>query len=285
MTQVALAERTKPIVKWAGGKSRLLPELIKRLPANIRELRYVEPFFGGGALFFALRPAGKGAKKPYLNDANKHLIATLKAVRDQLPAVLAELATLEEEHSLETFLTTRKLLSNPDLPAPTRAAAFLYLNRTAFNGLYRVNSKGEFNVPFGKYAKPRIRDVEGLTEASAALQRTVLKSVDFEQFVAGVGAGDFVYFDPPYVATSETSNFAAYTKDGFTDADQERLAETMRDLGGRGAYVMMSQSDQPLVHKLYKGFLIQKVWNSRSVSAKGNSRGQVQELIIRNYRR
>lgn len=269
----------KPPLKWAGGKTRLLPALLKRVPKNIAELRYVEPFLGGGALFFALRP-----KTAILGDLNENLIEALRAVRDQRDGVVHELRALVAAHSFETFQTTRELLSNPDLPADALAAAFFYLNRTAFNGLYRVNKAGKFNVPFGKYKNPRILDEAMLVQVGDALHHAQLFVSDFESLTKGMGYGDFIYFDPPYVPTSETANFTSYTSSGFDTAAQERLAGVFRDRAHRGAYVMLSQSNTPLVRKLYKGFHISKVENSRSISCKGDGRGKVSELIIRNYR-
>lgn len=269
----------KPPIKWAGGKTRLLPELLKRVPSHIADLRYHEPFLGGGALFFALRPA-----HAHLNDLNANLIGALTSIRDEGAAVLQELVTLETEHNLETFLKVRELLANPDLPSATRAAVFLYLNRTCFNGLYRVNRSGKFNVPFGHYRDPRIVDVPMITRTSLALQNVKLTALDFEEATAGCAYGDFVYFDPPYVPMSETASFTGYTENGFDDQAQYRLSATFARLAHRGAYVMLSQSDHDFARRLYKGFHITSVENSRSVSANGDSRGKVPELIIRNYR-
>ncbi len=270
----------KPPFKWAGGKTRLLPALIKRLPKDVHYLKYNEPFFGGGALFFALHPRGWCA----LNDLNETLIETLVMIRDARGEVIDELAVLKQEHSLETFMRTRELVSNPDLPSATRAAAFLYLNRTAFNGLWRVNKAGKFNVPFGKYANPRILDIETLNATAEALRGKLITNLDFEEATKNCRTGDFVYFDPPYVPTSETASFTSYTEGGFGLAEQERLARAFRRLDKRGAQLMLSQSNTKLVRQLYKGFRISRVENSRSISCKGDGRGAVTELIIRNYR-
>ncbi len=265
--------KARPIVKWAGGKTRLLPELTTRLPTQFR--RYFEPFFGGGAFFFALRP-----NQAYLSDVNYELVLLYRCVRDHLPRLIKALKRhpYEKEH----YYWVRSL--NPEtLSDVERAARTLYLNRTCFNGLYRVNRRGQFNVPMGRYSNPVICDEAKLTNASQALRQAEIKHAGFDATMQTPEEGDFVYFDPPYQPISKTANFTSYTSASFSEEDQARLAATFTDLANRGVHCMLSNSDTPLIQELYKDFRIDIVMAPRLISRKASNRRPVREVIVRTY--
>lgn len=262
----------KPFLKFAGGKTALLPEIRKRIPDKFRQ--YVEPFVGGGAVFFALAASGKIKSKPILGDNNEELIETYCDVRLDVDTVIAGLKIHERKHSEEYYYKTRAS------HAVNVAPRMIYLNKTGFNGLYRVNKKGEFNTPFGRYTNPTICDEENLRACAAALKNVEFFSGDFESTMEQAKKGDFCYCDPPYVPVSTTSNFTSYTRDGFTLDDQKRLADCARRLVKRGVHVLLSNSDTPLVRKLYKGFKLEKVEAPRRINSKGGKRGNVGELLI-----
>lgn len=266
-------ERAEPILKWAGGKTRLLPELLARRPSAYR--RYHEPFLGGGALFFRLQPGGA-----VLSDANAELVNVYERVRDDVEEVIRRLRAhrYEREHYYRVRATDPTTLSPSE-----RAARTLYLNRTCFNGLYRVNRRGYFNVPFGRYKNPVICRPERLRAVSRVLRRTTLLRADYEGVLDVADAGDFAYFDPPYQPVSRTANFTGYTAADFGEDEQRRLAEVVRELDRRGVRWMVSNSDTELVHELYGGFRVEAVQGSRAISRRGNGRGRVRELLIRNY--
>lgn len=267
--------RVAPFLKYVGGKSRLLPELLSRAPLTYG--RYYEPFVGGGAMFFALAP-----RHAVLNDANAALMACYRAVRDEVEEVVDLLSYYKENHDKEMYYLARTKWNAGGFETEAgRAAAFIYLNKTCFNGLWRVNRKGHFNVPMGDYKNPAIVDAAGLRAASHALRPGAcsLMSGDFDA-VEGATAGDFGYFDPPYHPVSETSNFASYVKGGFAEADQCRLARTFKGLVAKGVYCMLSNSDTPFVRELYSGFRIDTVQCGRSVSSKIGKRGKVNEVIV-----
>jgi len=268
-----LENRAKPVLKWAGGKRALLPELLARLPEKINS--YYEPFFGGGALFFAGR-----FPSAVIGDVNKELINVYRVIRDHSGRLLKEL----EKHPYEKEHFYRVRAQAPSaLSAIRRAARFIYLNKTCFNGLYRVNSRGEFNVPFGAYKNPRIRDPETIREASARLRGVTLQEGGYRETTASAQAGDFVYFDPPYEPVSATSRFVSYSRDGFTSEDQADLAYAFRELDARGVRCLLSNSSAPLIRKLYRGFKIETVYAPRSVNSSASGRGKVAETLIRNY--
>ncbi|MDP9151928.1 MAG: DNA adenine methylase [Myxococcota bacterium] len=261
----------RPFLKWAGGKRQLLPTLLQNAPANPR--RYFEPFVGGGALFFALRP-----KEAVLADANGRLIRAYKGVRDSVDAVIRLLRSYP--HEREFFYRFREKDVDEGTDAEV-AAWFVYLNRTAFNGLYRVNRANGFNVPFGRYANPTLCDEPTLRACAAALAGADLRAEDFEAVVDDAREGDFVYFDPPYVPLSTTSSFTSYTSGGFGEAEQARLRDTARRLKERGVRVLLSNSSAPLVRRLYaQGFSITEVSATRLVNSKASGRGAVVELLI-----
>ena len=269
----------KPIVKWAGGKSRLLGELLARVPRDIGT--YAEPFAGGAALFFALaseRSRGmRKFKRAVLADRNEELVALYTAIRDDVSAVIEALGAYR--HDRDLFYTVRAQ-STQGMSDVERAARFMFLNRTCFNGLWRVNSGGKFNVPFGKYKNPRILDEDGLRAASRALAGVDVVSRDFAEVTGTLGKKDFVYLDPPYVPLSRTASFTAYAKDGFTPHDQARLADELHALKRRGARAMLSNADTPTTRDLYEGHALHVVRAPRSISCDGATRGDAGELGV-----
>lgn len=274
---------TEPFLKWVGSKRKVIPQLRPLLPANIAELRYVEPFLGSGALFFALRPA-----RAVLADISEHLITTYVALRDDLDAVIRELRDLANDRAYgpdpDHYYQVRNVFNSSTECSPAlRAAMFIYLNKTCFNGVYRVNRKGGFNVPVGSYENPEILDGARLRECSAALQGVELHARRFEDSLADVGPGDFVYLDPPYVPVSKSANFTSYAKFGFSPDDQRRVAKLALEAAERGALVMASNSDTPFARELYAGLNLQTVSVARSVNSNGMGRGTVPELVARNY--
>ena len=259
-----------PFIKSLGGKTELLPELIKRMPSRFEN--YYEPFLGGGALFFALSP-----KRAVLTDANADLMKTYRSVVDDVERVFMLLDDHRERHCKTYYYDARDLWNSQarrDDPDWT-AAMFIYLNRTCFNGLWRVNRSGAFNVPIGRYKTPSIPDRRELLEASSMLSGCWLEWRDFRDAMKSPQAGDFVYCDPPYDGT-----FTAYTAGGFTDADQADLAFTARTLAARGVRIMLSNGDTPRIRALYAGMQIDVVKCARSVNSDGKGRGKVSEVII-----
>jgi DNA adenine methylase len=279
MRQLALfAEPTpvtepRPFLKWAGGKGQLLTQLRPLLPP--RYGRYFEPFVGGGALFFSLRPPGAA-----LSDVNTELIDCYRAVRDDVEAVIEALR--EHRYDGKHYYAVRGI-PPADLPQAHRAARTIYLNKTGFNGLYRVNRSGTFNVPFGRYTNPCLCDKPTLRACARALRGVELQARDFAEVVASARPGDFVYFDPPYVPASETANFTSYSRGGFPLDEQRRLAKVFADLASRGVLVMLSNSDTRIVRELYARFRIDVVLASRSINSKGAGRGKVGELVVRSF--
>ncbi|MCB9746193.1 MAG: DNA adenine methylase [Alphaproteobacteria bacterium] len=260
----------RPFLKWVGGKRQLLDELDALLPASYN--RYYEPFIGGGALFFAERP-----RMALLSDANGELIDTYRAVRDCPEEVIAEL----EQHVYDKdYYYEMRAWDASRAPLWQRAARMIFLNRTGFNGLYRVNRAGQFNVPFGRYSNPTICDAENLRACSLALRGVELAHQGFEAALSLAEPGDFVYFDPPYVPLTPTSSFTSYVPGGFGLAEQEQLAEVFATLAARGVSVMLSNSDTELVRELYRGFHLEEVRARRSVNAQGGGRGKVGELVV-----
>lgn len=267
----------KPFIKWAGGKRQLAKQILELLPKQINT--YYEPFVGGGAIFFALAAENR-FKDALLNDANAELVNTYKVIQTNPHELIQQLKLCE--NTKEFFLAVRDLnaIGDLDLDNIDRAAGFIYLNKTGFNGLYRVNKSGKFNVPFGKYENPNICDEDNILKCHNILSKTVITCSDFSVKVKYAEPGDAIYFDPPYVPLTPTSNFAAYTKDGFTIDDQERLAKLFSDLVGRGVHTVLSNSDTPVIRELYKDFEIKSVQARRSINSKGDSRGKVGEVIV-----
>ncbi len=272
----------RPFLKWAGGKGQLIGQLLSRRPAAFGA--YHEPFAGGGALFFALyRENLLRGKKVVLSDVNAELVETYQAIRNQVTKVIELLEEHKARHSKEHYYEVRNLQPVDLRHKAERAARMIYLNKTGFNGLYRVNSKGQFNVPLGRYTNPPICDEVNLRAASRALRQAEIKRAPFDEVLDRAGAGDFVYFDPPYVPVSATANFVAYAKDGFGQGDQARLAEVFAELQRRGAHVMLSNSDTQPVRELYSDFRQDKVLARRQVNSRKDRRGPVGELVVLGY--
>lgn len=272
-----LAVPATPIVKWAGGKTKLLDELLMRRPLRFR--RYFEPFLGGGALFFRLAP-----DRPMLSDLNDDLINVYRCVAWNVEAVIQRLETHRQNHAHDYYYAVRERWNDRKNCRSTveRAAAFIYLNKTCYNGLFRVNQRGHFNVPIGRYSAPNICDASGLRAASRLLQRAELTVGHFAERVEKAEAGDFVYFDPPYDPVTETASFTSYTAHNFGDKDQHDLARIIGDLTDRGVFVMMSNSDTPYIRDLYRGFRIDRVEVSRAINSRASARGPVGEVIVTN---
>lgn len=272
-----LKSETYPIVKWVGGKRQLMFELLKNMPKTYN--RYFEPFIGGGALFFELQP-----DNAYISDMNEELINLYSVVRDSVYELIEDLS--KHKVSKEYFLEIRNIDRTEEyftLSNVERASRFIYLNRTCFNGMYRVNSKGEFNVPFGNYKNPRIIDENNLLNCSELLKKTEIKCADFSEILNKVQKGDFVYFDPPYVPLNETSSFTSYTKDGFDIDMQFKLRDVCDELDSMGVKFMLSNSDTKLVNELYANYKIKKVFASRQINANADGRGKISEVLVRNY--
>ena len=261
----------RPFLKWAGGKRQLLRELLQHVPRRFG--RYHEPFLGGGALYFALQP-----EQASLADRNTRLVDTYAGVRDDVDTVVETL--LQWPYEKDFYLRCRAREIDDAVPGDV-AAWMIYLNRTGFNGLYRVNKKGRFNVPFGRYTNPRICDEPNLRACSDLLSGTTLHGGDFGSILDRTERGDFVYFDPPYVPASPTASFTSYTAEGFGLQQQVRLRDTALELKKRGVHVVLSNSDTPLVRRLYgRGFRMRSVLANRAINCKGGSRGKVGEVIV-----
>lgn len=264
-----------PFLKWAGGKGQLLSQFAPFFP-DLSDIEcYYEPFLGGGAVFFHLQPP-----RSHLSDSNAELMEVYTVVQTQVEELIQAL----KAHQNEPHYYYRIRTLNPRLLSPVeRASRFIFLNKTCYNGLYRVNRKGQFNVPFGRYRNPKICDAEGLRAASMALQGARLEVADFEEALSDAGASDFVYLDPPYHPLSETSSFTGYTAEGFDEAEQKRLARVYQELDRRGCLVMLSNSDTPLIRQLYRGFRISELQANRAINSQGGGRGPITELLIVNY--
>lgn len=278
-----------PFVKWAGGKGKLAPRIVAGAPAAF--VRYHEPFAGGAAVFFALRTA-RGPFPAALNDSTAALVEAFAAVRDRLPELLDALEVLQAGYLAQdpagraAFYYAQRNLRRPRTPV-ARAARLIFLNRTCYNGLYRVNRNGGFNVPHGEYANPRIMDEPGLTACSEALQGVDLTSGDFETACERAQPGDFVYLDPPYYPINATSNFTSYTSDSFGREAQARLRDTFESLTRRGVHAILSNSSVEPVHDLYGGggYRLETVSMSRAINSNAAGRAPIEELLIDNFER
>lgn len=289
----------KPFVKWVGGKTQLLDDIKESLPCDLSqrdEVTYVEPFVGGGAVMFWILQEYPNITKAVINDINEELICTYRVIKSDVEKLILELTRIQTEYLIlddvtrkDYYLYQRKRYNERNNSEIETAALFIFLNRTCFNGLYRVNSKGEFNVPHGKYTNPKICDAETLRADSAILQRVEILCGDFAQ--TGKYADDNVlyYFDPPYRPLTETSAFTSYAKDGFDDAEQIRLRDFCTQITEHKSMFVASNSDPQNVDngddffdRLYKRFSIKRVSASRMINSNANGRGAVSELMISN---
>jgi DNA adenine methylase len=277
-------ERLRPILKWAGGKARLLPEILPLLPERIET--YYEPFVGGGAVFFALA-SERRFRRAVLSDLNAELVDVYRGIKKDVEAVIRLLERYRKNHDAELYYRTRELQPE-SLELVQRAARLIYLNKTGYNGLYRVNRAGQFNVPFGTYVNPAICDAERLRATAAVLRARGIKLVtgDFAKVTEPARPGDAVYFDPPYAPRSTTANFTSYHSQEFGRAEHERLAATLEELTERGVRTVLSNSDTRFTRQLYdrQRFQVQKVLVARPINSKSSKRGRVGELLIDNAR-
>lgn len=283
--KIIIEEKPKPFVKWVGGKRQLLKQfrsmgLYPPEGFDINSGAYFEPFVGGGAVFFDLLP-----EKSYLSDLNSDLITTYNAVKNNVDDLIRALKLFKYEK--EFFLQVRAMNSKRLLDIDI-AARFIYLNRTCFNGMYRVNSKGEFNVPFGKYSNPLICDEQNLRRVSKALKNVEIRCQDYKYVLDFAKRNDFVYFDPPYYPVNVTSSFTSYTKESFLDKEQKELRDTYLKLHKRGCFVMLSNSNTPFINMIYSeikkhGIKINKVMAGRAINSNSSKRGKISEVLITNY--
>ncbi len=284
MTESTERGAAQPFLKWAGGKGQLLRQFEPFLPAApMRD--YYEPFVGSGAVFFHLRQRDLFARYR-LADINADLITCYLAVRDAIDALIARLAGHRAAHGEAHYYAVRTLDRDPawaDAPAVERAARLIYLNKTCYNGLWRVNSRGHFNVPMGRYRQPDILNEARLRAASDALQGVEVVLEPFANVAEYAGAGDFVYFDPPYVPLNATSNFTSYSAESFGPAEQEQLARVFAQVSANGARAMLSNSDTPVVRGLYRNFRVETVSARRMINSKTGARGEINEVVVLNY--
>lgn len=303
---ILVGTKAKPFLKWAGGKTQILPEIERRLPFELsvgKIKRYVEPFIGGGAVFFHLAQFHR-LEEIVISDINLELLIVYKTVKEDVEGLIEQLNRLKKRFlcsaDRENFYYEQRELFNQNVKEINfkhfrsswipRTAQFIFLNHTCFNGLYRTNSKLLFNVPFGKYAQPGIYDEINLRAASDLLQTVEIRQDDFEMCDEFADDATFIYFDPPYRPISKTSSFNTYHKSEFTDEDQKRLANCFRRLDTKGAKLMLSNSDPKnenpndnFFDELYRDFRIERIKASRAINSNGAKRGQISELLITNY--
>jgi DNA adenine methylase len=268
-------------LKWAGGKLQLIEQFENLFPHNFRN--YYEPFIGSGAVFFYVKSKLK-PNKVILSDTNEELINCFCVVRDKPSELVELLLNHRKKHSKEYYYSVRSMESST-LDSLDRAARLIYLNKTCFNGLYRVNSKGQFNVPFGDYENPSIFDRNTLFQASQLLQGVHLQVMTFEKVLDFAGKDDFVYFDPPYIPLSKTSSFTRYSKSNFSMKEQKRPSEVFGILDSRGCFVMLSNSDHALTRELYRHYEKNTVIvrAKRMINSVGSRRGAINEVVVTNY--
>jgi len=293
--------KAKPFLKWAGGKTQLLSTIDSFLPETFKEeneITYIEPFVGGGAMLFFMLQKYQNIKRAVINDINPHLVKTYKVIRDepyQLIDFLSELQSkyrnlVNYEAQKEFYLNIRSKFNSENLADVEEAAYMIFMNRTCFNGLYRENSKGGFNVPFGKYPNPTICDYSLIIADSELLQRVEILNGDFSHTIDYIDGYTFFYFDPPYRPLDATSSFNSYVKETFDDKEQKRLKEYYTYLSDAGCFEMLSNSDckgrnenDNFFDELYRDFIIERVYAKRCINANPSKRGALTELLIRNY--
>ena len=265
-----------PFLKWAGGKGQLLGQMKEYFPDDFGT--YYEPFLGGGAVFFSLEP-----RKAVLTDLNPELIKVFQIVRDVPNALMAALDRHFPHRKNSNYFYEVRSWNPAELSTVERAARTVFLNKTCYNGLYRVNAQGQFNVPFGKYKNPTLYDRNNLLAASAALTGKIVDEGDYHDICEYPAEGDFVYLDPPYQPLSATASFTGYTKGAFDESNQKELSATFRDLDRKGCKVMLSNSATDFVRSLYEGYRLVKVTATRAINCKPGGRGAIDEFLIMNY--
>ena len=266
-----------PFLKWAGGKTQLLPHILKHIPERFET--YYEPFIGGGAVFFALANEGR-FKRAIIGDRNPALVEVYEVVRDDVESLIAKLRTHAPHAKSPDYFYRLRAINPASLGTVARAARMIFLNKTCFNGLWRVNSRGGFNVPFGTFKNPRVLDEDLLRAASKALRDVTIVTGDFETIVSRAGRGDAVYFDPPYFPLRPTSSFTAYSPFPFGESEHTRLARTYREVIGRGAAAVLSNSSCLFTEQLYRGLSCHKVQARRSINSVSSGRGKIAELLV-----
>ena len=270
-----------PFLKWVGGKRQLIPVINESISKNFTNHNYYEPFVGGGAILFHLYP-----KKAVINDFNEELINVYKTIKENPEELITDLRT--HKNDPDYFYDIRALDRKKDflkLSDIKRASRVIYLNKTCYNGLYRVNSSGEFNSPFGRYENPNIVNESTIRAVSNYLNGnniTILNG-DFEDALKGIKKGDFVYFDPPYHPVSASSNFTGYVQGGFLESDQERLRDLCNELNNEGVKFLLSNSATQFIENLYKDYIIKYVKASRAINSNAKKRGEIDEVLIKNY--
>ena len=274
------SKKAQPFLKWAGGKTQLLKQYKPYFPITFNN--YCEPFVGAGAILFYLLGNGSllKSKRVIIIDSNTELINCYLAIKEDVNALISILKSSKYKNDKDTYYEIREQRPKDKF---ARAARLIYLNKTCFSGLYRVNNQGEFNVPFGKHKNPLICDAENLIKASSALSNVDIILGDFEKCIECVKSGDFVYLDPPYQPLSKTSYFTGYTKNPFLIKEQYRLARFYKKLDSLGCKVMLSNSDTKFIRNLYNKFRIEIVLANRAINCKSNGRGKINELVITNY--
>lgn len=277
----APAKPASPFIKWAGGKTQLLTAFEALYPPAERVERFIEPFLGGGSVFFHVRRFLK-PRRAMLFDRNPDLITTYRAIKEDPEAVIDLLLALKAKHSEAHYYKVRAQDAST-LTDVQLAARFIYLNKTCYNGLYRVNSRNQFNVPMGRYVRPTIVDPANIHSVSKSLADVHLGHKPFSHIKRVARTGDFAYFDPPYDPISASASFTAYTTASFNSDDQAELARTYEELHERGCLLMLSNSDTPLIRKLYSGFHIHRVPARRSINTRADKRGSVWEVVVTNY--
>jgi DNA adenine methylase len=275
-----------PFVKWAGGKRGLISQILPFIPKKFNN--YFEPFVGGGALFFTLYNLGiLKDKKIYLFDKNEELVNSYNFIKNNPVELIKTLKIFKNRHSNDFYYEIRGLDRKENyfnLSPVMKAARFIYLNKTCFNGLYRVNKKGFFNVPIGRYKNPNIIDEKNILNVSKALKNVEIKCCDFCEVLNYADKEDFIYFDPPYYPLNETSNFTSYTDNNFLEEEQIRLFNVFKNLTKIGIYIIESNSNTEFIKKLYKEYYLVKIKANRFINSKGNKRGKIDELLIVNFK-
>ncbi|MCK6544648.1 DNA adenine methylase [Myxococcota bacterium] len=266
-----------PFLKWAGGKTQLLPEILPRLPDRMRT--YYEPFIGGGAVFFALANERR-FERAVIGDMNPALTELYSTIRDQVSALITTLEAHQQHATDADYYYAMRGADTTRMTPLERSARTLFLNKTCFNGLYRVNRKGEFNVPFGKYANPKVCNADVLTAASQALQGVEIVNANFHVIAERAQKGDCVYFDPPYVPLSSTSSFCSYDQNAFGPKQHQHLADVYRGCLARGASAVLSNSDCPETRALFRGLDVVTVHATRAINSNATRRGTVTEILV-----
>lgn len=277
----------KPFIKWVGGKGKLILELEKYFPKEFN--RYYEPFVGGGALFFYLKQS-KDISFSSINDINSKLITAYKQIQQNPEKLISLLKNIETEYKKlslieqeKYFYKMRENYNKENIDELTTAAYLIFLNKTCFNGMYRENSKGEYNIPFGDQKNPTICDEENILAVSKRLKNTEITSQPFEKSIENCQKGDFIYFDPPYYPINVTSSFTSYSKSTFDQKEQEKLRNVFANLAKKSCFVMLSNSNTPFINDLYKDFHINYLYAARSINSKGDKRGKIKEVVVTNY--